>query len=250
VAKGSMTYLQHLEELRRRIIVGGLAVVVAFAVGWIFAWDILDFLKQPAGNLTLHYMTPMEPFMVRFKLALFGAVLLALPVVLFEILAFVSPALKRKEKTYTFGVLGLIVAFFAVGVVFGYKYIMPPGIHWLFGVAEGQMTSVISASSYVNFAGWFMLGLGVAFETPVFIWMLVGLGVVKPEQLINQWRWALVIILLVAAVITPDWSPVTMVLVAIPMAVLYVISIALAYFTTRKRRARAAAEATGAEVSG
>ena len=245
MAIGRMTYLQHLEELRRRIIVGALALVVAFAVGWIFAWDILDILKKPAGALRLYYMTPMEPFMVRFKLAMFGAVILALPVILFEILAFVSPALKRKERSYTFLVLVLIVAFFAVGVVFGYKVIMPPGIAWLMNVAKGQMSSVMSASSYVNFSGWFMLGLGVSFETPVFIWMLVALGVVKPEQLKNQWRWALVIILFVAAVITPDWSPVTMILVAIPMTILYVISIALAYFTTRKRRARAAAEALG-----
>ena len=245
MAIGRMTYLQHLEELRRRIIVGALALGVAFAVGWIFAWDILDILKKPAGALRLYYMTPMEPFMVRFKLAMFGAVILALPVILFEILAFVSPALKRKEKSYTFLVLVLIVAFFAVGVVFGYKVIMPPGIAWLMNVAKGQMSSVMSASSYVNFSGWFMLGLGVSFETPVFIWMLVALGVVKPEQLKNQWRWALVIILFVAAVITPDWSPVTMILVAIPMAILYIISIALAYFTTRKRGARAAAEALG-----
>jgi sec-independent protein translocase protein TatC len=250
LATGSMTYLQHLEELRRRLIVGGLAVLVAFAVGWIFAWDILNFLKEPAGSLKLYYMTPMEPFLVRFKLAMFGAVILALPVILFEILAFVSPALKRKEKTYTFGVLGMIVVFFAAGVAFGYKVIMPAGITWLLNVAQGQMTSVISASSYVNFAGWFMLGMGVAFETPVFIWMLVALGVVKPEQLRSQWRWAVLIILLAASIITPDWSPVTMVLVAIPMAALYVFSIALAYFTTRKRRARAAAEALGtAETS-
>ena len=181
MAIGRMTYLQHLEELRRRIIVGALALGVAFAVGWIFAWDILDILKKPAGALRLYYMTPMEPFMVRFKLAMFGAVILALPVILFEILAFVSPALKRKEKSYTFLVLVLIVAFFAVGVVFGYKVIMPPGIAWLMNVAKGQMSSVMSASSYVNFSGWFMLGLGVSFETPVFIWMLVALGVVKPE---------------------------------------------------------------------
>jgi sec-independent protein translocase protein TatC len=247
LATGRMTYLQHLEELRRRLIVGGLALVVAFAVGWIFAWDILDILKKPAGSLRLYYMTPMEPFMVRFKLAMFGAVILAMPVILFEILAFVSPALKRKEKTYTFGVMGLIVAFFATGVVFGYKFIIPPGITWLLNVAQGQMNAVISASSYVNFVGWFMLGVGIAFETPVFIWMLVALGVVKPEQLKNQWRWAVVIILVVASIITPDWSPVTMILVAIPMAALYVISIALAYFTTRKKRARAA---EAAEVSG
>jgi sec-independent protein translocase protein TatC len=233
-----MTYLQHLEELRRRIIVSAIALVAAFAVCWLFAWDFLDILKRPAGNLALHYMKPMEPFLVRFKLALFGAVLLALPVILFEILSFVSPALKRKERKYTISVLLLIVAFFAVGVVFGYYFIMPPGIRWLLGVAGQQMTPIMSASEYVTFTGWFMVGLGVSFETPIVIWMLVALGVLTPEQLQRQWRMALIIILLVAAIITPDWSPVTMILVAIPMTILYVISILLARFTVKRRRER------------
>lgn len=244
-----MTYLQHLEELRRRIIVSAIAFVVAFAVAWLFAWDILAILKQPAGALTLNYMTPMEPFLVRFKLALFGSIILALPVILFEILGFVSPALKTKERRYTVAVLAMIVLFFAVGVVFGYKVIMPPGIRWLFNVAQGQMRPVMSASSYVSFAGWFMLGLGVSFETPVFIWMLVALGVVSPEQLQKQWRWALIIILIVASVITPDWSPVTMILVAIPMGILYVISILLARFTERSRRSKAAVSDEATEAA-
>lgn len=241
-----MTYLQHLEELRRRIIVSALSVVVAFAVAWIFAWDILAILKGPAGSMTLNYMGPMEPFLVRFKLALFGGLLLALPVVLFEILSFVSPALKHKERSYTLGVLFMIVAFFAVGVLFGYRFIMPAGIKWLLGVAGTQMRPVISANQYINFAGWFMLGLGVAFETPVFIWLLVALGVMTPEQLTRQWRWAIIIILLVASLITPDWSPVTMTLVAIPMALLYIISIGLAQLTARRRRSVAGAEAEAA----
>ena len=241
MASVRMTYLQHLEELRRRIIVSAIALGVAFAVAWIFAWDILAILKAPAGTITLNYMTPMEPFLVRFKLALFGAVVLAIPVVLFEILSFASPALKAKERRYTVGVMVMIVAFFAVGVIFGYRVIMPPGLRWLFGVAGTQMKPVLSASQYVTFMGWFMIGLGVSFETPVFIWMLVALGVVTPEQLTKQWRWAIIIILIVASVITPDWSPVTMTLVAIPMGILYIVSIALAKLTTRKRRAAAAA---------
>jgi sec-independent protein translocase protein TatC len=236
-----MSYLHHLEELRRRIIVSAIALVVAFAVAWIFAWQILAILKGPAGGVTLNYMSPMEPFLVRFKLAMFGGVILALPVVLFEILSFVSPALKTKERRYTIGILIMIVAFFAIGVVFGYRVVMPPGIRWLFNVAGTQMRPVLSANQYVTFMGWFMIGLGISFETPVFIWMLVGLHVVTPEQLTKQWRWAIIVILIVASVITPDWSPVTMTLVAIPMGILYLLSILLAKFTTRKRRAAAAA---------
>ena len=156
----------------------------------------------------------------------------------------ITVRLKENEKTYTILVLAMIVTFFAAGVVFGYKFIMPAGINWLLDVASGQMNPVMSASSYVNFSGWFMLGLGVSFLTPVFIWMLVVLNVVQPEQLKNQWRWALIIILLIASIITPDWNPVTMVLVALPMLVLYIISIGLAFATARRRRAKLA-EITG-----
>lgn len=243
-----MSYLHHLEELRRRIIVSGIALIVAFGVAWIFAWDILAFLKAPAGNITLNYMGPMEPFLVRFKLAMFGGVLLAMPVILFEVLSFVSPALKAKERRYTIMVMFMIVAFFVVGVIFGYRVIMPPGIRWLFNVAGAQMNPVISASQYVSFIGWFMIGLGISFETPVFIWFLVALGVVTPQQLQSQWRWAILIILLTASIITPDWSPVTMALVALPMAVLYILSIVLARITVRRKTAAAAAiEAAGME---
>lgn len=248
MASVTMSYLQHLEELRRRIIVSGIALVVAFGVAWVFAWDILSILKAPAGSITLNYMGPMEPFMVRFKLAMFGGVLLAMPVILFEILSFVSPALKAKERKYTILVMLMIVAFFIVGVFFGYRVIMPPGIRWLFNVAGTQMRPVISATQYVSFMGWFMIGLGISFETPVFIWFLVALGVVTPEQLQQQWRWAVLIILIVAAVITPDWSPVTMALVAAPMAILYILSILLARLTVRRKTAAAAAiEAAGIE---
>ena len=231
-----MTYLQHLEELRRRLIVCIVAVMAGCAVSWIFAWDILSILKGPAGNITLHYLKPMEPFLVRFKLTLFGGVLLALPVILFEVLAFLSPALKKKDTSFAIVVMLMILAFFSAGVALGYYFVMPVGITWLLDLAAGQMSPVLSASEYVSFAGWFMLAFGLAFETPIFIWMLVALGVLTPEQLRRQWRYAYIIILLFAAVITPDWNPVTMLMVAVPMVLLYEMSILLARFTVGKRK--------------
>ena len=239
-----MTYLQHLEELRRRIIVCIVALVAGCTVSWLFAWDILDILKGPAGNITLHYLKPMEPFLVRFKLAMFGGVLLALPVILFEVLAFMSPALKRKDRKFAVAVMLMIIVFFAAGVTLGYVFVMPVGIEWLLDLAAGQMNPMLTAGEYVSFAGWFMLAFGVAFETPIFIWMLVALGVLTPEQLRKQWRYAYILILLFAAIITPDWNPITMMMVAGPMVVLYEISILLARFTTRKRK-RAVVETSG-----
>ena len=147
-----MTYLQHLEELRRRLIVCIVAVMAGCGVSWIFAWDILSILKGPAGNITLHYLKPMEPFLVRFKLTLFGGVLLALPVILFEVLAFLSPALKRKDTSFAIVVMLMILAFFSAGVALGYYFVMPVGITWLLDLAAGQMSPVLSASEYVRYA--------------------------------------------------------------------------------------------------
>ncbi|MCG2796698.1 MAG: twin-arginine translocase subunit TatC, partial [Actinomycetia bacterium] len=155
--------------------------------------------------------------------------------ILFEILAFLSPALKRKERSFTVAVMLMILVFFAAGVTLGYLFIMPVGITWLLDLAGEQMSPVLSASEYVSFAGWFMLAFGIAFETPIFIWMLVALGVLTPEQLRRQWRYAYIIILLFAAIITPDWNPITMLMVAVPMVLLYEISILLARFTAGKR---------------
>lgn len=230
-----MTYLQHLEELRRRIIVSVIALTAGIGVSWVFAWDILNILKRPAGSITLHYLKPMEPFLVRFKLAMFGGVILALPVILFEMMGFVSPALKRREKGLATIVLAMIVVFFAGGVVFGYFYVMPVGIKWLLNIAGEEMTPILSAGEYVSFAGWFMLAFGVSFETPIIIWLLVALGVLSPQQLQQHWRVAVIIILLFAAIVTPDWNPITMMLVAVPMLILYLVSLALARFTARRR---------------
>lgn len=232
---GRMTYLQHLEEFRRRIIVCLIALVAAVSISWIFAWDILEIMVRPAGGITLHYLKPLEPFMVRFKLALFGGAMLCLPVLLFEGVAFASPALKAREKRLTVLVLAAIVGFFVAGVVFGYLYIMPSGITWLLEIASGQMEPVLSAGEYVSFAGWFMLAFGLSFETPLIVWLLVALGVLTPAQLQKQWRAALIVILLFAAIVTPDWSPVTMIMVAVPMIVLYALSIVLARITVRRR---------------
>ncbi|MDD5748960.1 MAG: twin-arginine translocase subunit TatC [Actinomycetota bacterium] len=225
-----------MEELRRRIIVCFVAFVLSLVVGWVFAWDILEIVKKPAQSIVLHYMGPMEPFLVRFKLAFFVGLLIAAPVIIFELMGFVIPALKREEKKIAIFALLMILFFFCAGVAFGYRFIIPPAITWLLGVAGTQMKPVLSAGQYISFIGWFMLGIGIAFETPVVIWMLVAMDVVTPEQLQRQWRVAVIVILVASSIITPDWNPVTMFLVALPMLGLYLISLGLARLTARRRK--------------
>lgn len=234
MAFARMTYLQHLEELRRRLIVCFLALCLGVGACWFFAWNILAILKHPAGNITLNYLTPLEPFVVKFKLALWGGILLCMPVILFEVLGFLAPALKKKEMAATIGILAMIIIFFAAGITFGYFYVMPVGISWLLGIAENELRPVLTAGQYISFCGWFLIAFGFSFETPMFIWLLVRMGVVTPEQLRQNWRIAYIIILLFAAIVTPDWNPITMVLVAVPMIALYELSILLAKVAVRR----------------
>ncbi len=242
MADQKMTLIEHLEELRRRIIVMFLSLMVAVSVGYIFSWEILGFLKKPAAKadipLNLYYQTVLEPFMVRFRIAMYAAVVLALPVIIFEIIAFVAPALRKREKRFMFYALFFIIVFFLVGVAFCYMYILPVGLKWLTGQSGGQITPVLMAGQYVSFAALLMVGVGLSFETPLVVWLVVRLGIVTPQRLHKNWRIAVLAILAFAALITPDWNPVTMLLVAVPMFMLYEGSILFAMMGMRGAKKR------------
>jgi sec-independent protein translocase protein TatC len=225
-----LSFIDHLEELRQRIIVAFLAVAAGAAGCFFFAFSILRILTKPAGKITLVYLSPIEPFMVKFKIALWAGLFLAMPVVLYEALSFVSPALKSKERRYVYPIMAGLVVLFALGVFFGYEVVMPVGIKWLFGQAGQELKANLTASMYVSFAFMFLLAFGVAFETPVVILFLVKLGVVSTQTLRRNWRIAYLAILVISATITPDWSPVTMAIMALPMIVLYEISILISRY--------------------
>jgi sec-independent protein translocase protein TatC len=223
-----MKFLQHIAELRQRLMVSAAVLAVAFGFSLFFAVPLLTLLLKPAGNLHLVFLSPLEPFMVKVKVAFFAGLSLSLPVILYEILAFASPGLKKKEKRLIFPIIISMIILFAGGVVFGYRFIMPISTAWLLAQAGEIMKASVSASNYVTFAGWFLIAFGVSFETPLFILLMVRLGILTPQKLRGSWRYAVIIILLVAAIITPDWSPITMAVMAIPMFLFYLLSCALA----------------------
>lgn len=226
-----ISFLEHLAELRQRILVIAVAVFVTGSVCYYFAFKILRILLKPAGNaVKLVYLGPMEPFMVKFKIAIFGGIAFSIPIILYEIIAFVAPALKGKEKKLIYPAIFFMVVLFAAGVVFGYYFIMPPGTQWLLNQAEGFLNPNMTASLYVTYAGWFLLAFGISFETPVFLLLLVRLRVLSVETLQKHWRYAIITILLIAAFVTPDWNPVNMVAMALPMLFFYFVSILIARF--------------------
>ena len=248
MADQKMTFIEHLEELRRRIIVMFLALLVAVCVGYVFSWEILDFLKEPASKadipLNLYYQTVLEPFLVRFKIAMYAALVIALPVILYEILAYIAPALRKREKRFMYSALFFIIIFFLAGAAFCYFYILPVGLNWLVGQAAGRISPVLMAGDYVGLVALLMAALGLTFETPLVVWLVVRLGIVTPQRLHRNWRYAVIFILVFAALITPDWNPITMVLVAAPMFLLYEGSILFAMLGRRgAQRRREALEA-------
>ncbi len=229
-----MHFFEHLTELRKRIIIAFAGILITGAVAYYFALDILELILIPAGDVQLIYLSPLEPFMVKFKIAIFTGIGVTMPLILYQIIAFASPALKGKEKRFIYPSVFFLWILFISGVVFGYFFVMPVGTQWLLDQASDVIQAGISAGMYITYAGWFLIGFGISFETPLFILLLVRFGAISPEALRKSWRYSVLIILVIAAVVTPDWNPVTMVIMAAPMLVFYLISIFLAPFIKPK----------------
>lgn len=224
-----MTLIEHLEELRRCIIKSVIAVLIGASACYAYWKPIFELAKKPLGKDKLIYVTSvMESFVGRFRVAIFAGLLLAFPIILYQVLSFMAPALKSKEKKFLYPVLGLLIVLFVIGVAFGYHFVLPVGMEWLIGQGEGELQLIITFDKYIAFVSLFLLAFGIGFETPLVILLLVKVGVVTPKTLRKNWRIAYVVILFIAAIITPDWSPITMGLMAVPMILLYELSILLA----------------------
>lgn len=216
-----LTFFEHLEELRQRLIVVIIAVLAMAAISYFFSFQILEILRRPAGSIQLNYTSILEPFMARFKVSIFSGVLVSSPIIFYQILAFLSPALRKKEKKFLFPAVAMLVVFFAIGVVVGYFFIVPVSIKWLMSQAGEVLHPVLTVSDYVKFMTLFLLAFGVGFETPVVILVLVKLGIIEYKTLRENWRFAYLVILVVAAIATPDWSLPPMLILGGSMIVLF-----------------------------
>jgi sec-independent protein translocase protein TatC len=224
-----MSFLDHAEELRKRIIVVLIVFAVAFIPAYIFHNRILDFLTEPLYNRELVFLEITEPFLVNIKLAFFAAAAVAIPVLVYQIVVFVKPALSPKIRKNLIILTIVFFVLFAGGVAFSYFFLIPIAVNWLLSQGEG-LTQTLSVSRYVSFIGWFLLGSGILFEMPLVLLFLIKADIITVKQLRRQWRIVYIIILLLCAIITPDWSPVTMGVLAVPMILLYELSLVLARY--------------------
>lgn len=223
-----MTLLEHLQELRTRIIIMMVSLVITTGAGAVFASQIYEVLKRtgpPGMQLTLIELT--EGFFTYFKLSLMVGVGLALPVIVYQIVRFVAPGLTKSEKRYLYALTPAVFLFFAAGASFSYFLLVPVAVRYFLSFAfmgEPQ----IRVGNYVSFVSTLVFWVGVAFETPLLIWFLCKIKLVTPKRLAGFRRYAIVLAFVVGAVITPTPDPFNQTLVAVPVYLLFEFGLILA----------------------
>jgi sec-independent protein translocase protein TatC len=236
-----MPFLEHLEELRGRLIICLAALGATSIVGFFLSPRVLDWLVIPLKAFRpdnkLYFFGVAGGFLVRFKVGLALGVLLALPILFYEFWAFVSPALNRREKGNILPAAFASTILFALGILFCYYGILPLGIKMLLLFGTGQVEPLLEANSYLGFVFWFMLACGLIFEVPVVIVFLVRLGIVTPQFLRKQRRFAIVIAFIIGA-LTPTQDILSLFIQAGILIVLYEVGIWTSYLAVpRKERA-------------
>jgi len=238
-----MSFLEHLEELRGRLIHSVLALIIGFAIAWVFHEQLFHFLTQPLRSAypdTRFVFTGMsEALILYMKMAFFVGIFIASPYILYQVWAFIAPGLYAHEKAYAIPFIVAGSGFFIGGAAFGHYFLFPITFRFLvaFGVGGGDMTFLPRVGEYFTFYSWFLLGLGAVFQLPVVIFVLSKIGLVTPGFLLRQFRWAVLIAFVVAAVITPTPDMVTQTLLAVPMLGLYLLGVGVAFLFGKPRRA-------------
>ena len=233
-----MPFLDHLEELRWRIIWSLVALVVGSVIGFfaVTELNVIGLLERPIRDLLpdqrLLYTSPTTPIMVTFKLSFVVGGILAIPVVAYQAWAFLSPALYERERKFVIPGVGVAFVLFLVGVAMAYFVVLPFGLRFLLGFQSESLAPIITVDEYLRFATGMILAFGVIFELPVIMVLLGLLGIVTPERLRHYRRHAIVVIAVLAAVLTPA-DPWTMAMMMVPMVLLYEFSIWLVRVVVR-----------------
>lgn len=225
---GQMSLLEHLEELRDRLVVSAIVVGVTSAIAAIFTPWILELLISPYGQ-RLQIISPTEGIAVYFRVALTGGLILSMPVLVYQFLMFILPGLEENEKRYVFWGVPAATVLFLVGVAFAWFILVPTAIGFLSTFLPDIFATEWRSREYIPFVTSLVFWIGLSFETPLIIFIMSKLKIVTPQFLIKQWRFAVVIIAIAAAMITPTPDPFNMALVMLPLFGLYGFSILLSY---------------------
>ncbi|HKV94402.1 MAG TPA: twin-arginine translocase subunit TatC [Candidatus Angelobacter sp.] len=242
---GSMSILQHLEELRKCIIRSLAAVAVGFGVCWYFAQDkiypliekpIITVFKKYNIDPHLSYLSPTDPFNLYLKVGLMAGIFLASPVILYQVWSFISPGLYRHEKRFVVPFLSLSVGLFLAGGYFGYKVIFPVAMDFLIGTYGQAFHATITIDAYTKLFLTIILGLAIIFEMPIVLGFAGMMGVVNAKFLFKHIRGAVLICVTAAAILSPTTDILNLTIYAAPMVLLYLLSIGLVWVVHPKQR--------------
>jgi sec-independent protein translocase protein TatC len=225
------TLVEHLGELRARLFIAIGALAVGFIVAYAFHGRLLEWLNRPLPDRLDKPVTfsPIEPFATSIVVSLWAGLLLALPVVLWQLWSFLAPAFEEHRQRSMVVLVGFATVLALGGVLFGYYVILPPAIHFLTNYDSAYFTIQLRARDYYRFVGFVLLGVALAFEVPVFVLALVRLRILSAAQLRHTWRIG-IFVMVVIGVLLPGVDPVSTILSVIPLVLLYVLAIGLATF--------------------
>lgn len=234
-----MTFLDHLEELRKRLMISLIAIVIGFAACWAFAEPIFAKLQEPLTAFlppgdTLAYTRLTAPFFLYMKVAFFAGLFAASPVILLQLWLFISPGLYKRERRLALPFIILGTLFFIAGGYFGYRFLLPATCSFFVETGK-QFKQMVTVDDYFSFASVIILACGLVFETPILIFFLARLGIVTPAFLMKKFKYAVVLSFVIAAVVTPTPDMVTQAALAVPMILLYLIGTGVAYVFAKPR---------------
>ncbi len=249
-AEERLTLFEHLDELRKRLFVCLIAATVGVLLAALFNSFMFDLLLRPLRSVAglpetatkITTFSPAEPFMVSLKVWVVGGLILASPIIIYELWAFLAPAFTAGEKKYFYPVVFATTALFFMGVALAYFLVLPKGLAFLLNFSAGFFNVQLRASDYFTFMALFILAFGVVFELPVVLVLLAKVGVIDDRFLRKNRRWAIVAMAFAAAIITPSQDAFSMLAMFLPLYVLYEISIVLARLVQPKKEAGGAVE--------
>jgi sec-independent protein translocase protein TatC len=233
-----MSLMEHLTELRTRLIHSVVALLIAFCVAYIWHERLFNIVQAPMDNLhyDLNITHPTDGLNIYLKTALYGGGILAAPYILYQLWLFISPGMYKHEKRFVLPFMAATVALFFCGAYFGYHWVLPSALHMLIGDFGKRFHAIITIDEYTGFFTSIIFGLGITFELPILIFFLAVFGIVDGKFLIRHMRYAVLIIFVIASVICPLPDPLSMCLFALPMLVLYAISVLIAFLVHPARR--------------
>jgi len=237
-----MTFLEHLEDLRKRIFYSLLGLLVGLVPGAIWASDIFNILAKPLSQYLpegqkMAFTKLTSPFMLYMKVAFLAALFVAIPFILLQIWYFVAPGLYQKEKKYVWPFVFFSSLFFMLGALFGYLYVFPYACQFFLKIGK-DFQAVITVEEYFSLMLKLLLGIGLVFELPTLIFFLSRMGLVTSRWMVKNFKYAVLVVFIIAALITPTPDPISQSILAGPMLALYTFGILIAFIFGKERKTR------------